>query len=73
VDRAVNFVGGILFMVAGMLMLTLLRTDANFLGFTMANVIVSFIIGIVLFAAGLYGKSGSAELAAAQEHERHHH
>ncbi len=73
VDRAVNLVGGLLFMVAGILMLTLLRTDANFLGFAMANVIVSFIIGTVLFAAGLYGRTGTPELAAAQEHARHHH
>lgn len=73
IDRAINFVGGIAFMAIGMLMLTLLRTDANFLGFSMANVIVSFIIGTVLFSASLYGKVGSAEMAAAQEHARHHH
>jgi hypothetical protein len=73
IDRAINFVGGIAFMVVGMLMLALLRTDANFLGFSMTNVVVSFIIGTVLFAAGLYGKAGSAEQAAAEEHFRHHH
>src|SRR5947209_8654389 len=32
-DYLVNLVGGILFMVIGMLMLGLLRTNANFLGF----------------------------------------
>jgi hypothetical protein len=57
IDRFVNMVGGIAFMTAGCVMLLLLRTDANFLGFSMANCVVSFIIGTVLFAAGLYGKT----------------
>jgi len=73
IDRAINMVGGIAFMAVGILMLCLLRTDANFLGFSMTNVIVSFVIGTVLFAAGLYGKTGTAEQAAAEEHARHHH
>src|SRR5262249_46500734 len=46
-DRAINMVGGIAFMAVGILMLCLLRTDANFLGFSMTNVIISFIIGVV--------------------------
>lgn len=73
IDRAINMVGGIAFMTVGILMLCLLRTDANFLGFSMTNVVVSFVIGVLLFAAGLYGKTGSAEQAAAEEHARHHH
>jgi Domain of unknown function (DUF4383) len=71
IDRFVNMVGGIGFMAVGIIMLLLLRTDANFLGFSMANCVASFIIGTVLFAAGLYGKTGSPEYAAAEEHVRH--
>ena len=37
IDRYVNVVGGLFFMVVGMGMLLLMRTDANFLGFSMAN------------------------------------
>jgi hypothetical protein len=59
VDVIVNVAGGLVFMVAGMLMLALLQTDANFLGFSMVNCIVSFVLGMVFFAAGLYGRTGN--------------
>ena len=52
-------VGGIVFLGAGMLMMALLQTDANFLNFQMATCIVSFVIGLVLFTAGLYGRTGT--------------
>jgi hypothetical protein len=52
-------------------MLTLLRTDANLLNFAMANCIVSFVIGMALLHAGLYGKTGPQELADAEERLRH--
>lgn len=63
-DYAVNVTGGLLFMVIGILMLGLMRTDANFLGFSMVNCIVSFIIGTILFTAGLYGRTGPADAPA---------
>ena len=47
-------------MAVGMLMLGLLRTDANFLGFSMTNCIVSFVLGTIVFAAGLYGRTRTA-------------
>ena len=56
-DHVVNFLGGIVFMAVGMLMMSLLRTDANFLGFSMTNCIVSFVLGTIVFAAGLYGRT----------------
>src|SRR5436309_7810581 len=59
-DHVVNFLGGIALMAVGMLMLGLLRTDANFLGSSMTNCIVSFVLGTVVFAAGLYGRTGTA-------------
>lgn len=73
IDRYVNVVGGLFFMVVGMGMLLLMRTDANFLGFSMANCVASFLIGTVLFAAGLYGKTGSADAAHLEEAVRHGH
>jgi hypothetical protein len=68
VDRQVNLWGGVVFMAAGTALLALLDTDLNVLNFSMATVIVSFGIGLLLFTAGLYGKSGpvAAEMAAAE-------
>jgi hypothetical protein len=57
-DRLINIWGGILFMVVGMAMLLLLQTNANFFSFSMSNCVASFIIGTVLFSAGVYGKTG---------------
>jgi hypothetical protein len=71
VDRIVNLWGGIAFMLVGLAMMALLRTDLNFLNFSMATVIVSFVIGLVLFIGGLYGRTGSETLQAAEELARH--
>jgi hypothetical protein len=57
----VNLVAGIVFLVAGIAMMTLLQTDANILAFSMVNCIMSFIFGMVFLAAGLYGKVGSTD------------
>jgi hypothetical protein len=70
-DHYIYLAGGLVFMLVGMLMLGLMRTDANFFGFSMVNCIVSFVIGMVLFAAGLYGKTGSsAEMLTEHAHRR---
>jgi hypothetical protein len=71
VDRFIDFGGGIVFMVAGLVMLALLRSSANFLNFQVSTVVVSFIIGSLLLTGGLYGKVGSAEDVAAEEQYRH--
>ncbi|MGH3714097.1 MAG: DUF4383 domain-containing protein [Micromonosporaceae bacterium] len=71
VDHFLNIVAGGIFLTAGMAMMALLRTDLNFLGFTMTNCVVSFIFGTAVLAAGLYGKVGSPELAAAEDEFRH--
>jgi len=52
-------------------MLVLQRTSGNFLNFTVATCVVSFLIGMVLFAAGLYGKTGGVEVADAEDRYRH--
>jgi Domain of unknown function (DUF4383) len=70
-DHFINIGGGVLFLLAGMTMMTLMQTNLNFLGFTMTTCIVSFIIGMTLFAAGLYGKTGTGKQAAAEERFRH--
>jgi hypothetical protein len=63
--------GGVAFMVVGAAMLSLMHTDLNVLNFSMATVIVSFVIGLLLFSAGLYGRSGSPAAARAEEAARH--
>jgi hypothetical protein len=55
-EYLVNIVGGSALMAVGMLMLSVLRTDANVLGFTVTNCIVSFVLGCIVFTAGLYGR-----------------
>src|SRR5574342_222246 len=59
VDHFINLSGGVVFLTAGLAMMTLLRTDLNLLGFTMTTCIVSFVLGLVMFTAGLYGKTGT--------------
>ena len=71
VDHWVDLLGGLGFMVVGGAMMALMRTDANVLGFTMATCIVSFVIGLVLFSAGMYIGVGSAEASRHRELERH--
>ena len=68
VDRWINLLAGVVFLLAGMAMLLLLRTDINFLGFTVSACVASFILGLIMFTAGLYGRVGS--VAAAQREEK---
>ena len=63
-DFLVNTLGGLVFMAVGMLMLGLLQTDANFLGFSMTNCVVSLLLGTVVFTAGLYGRTGTGSSGA---------
>jgi hypothetical protein len=72
-DHYINMIGGLVFLVAGMLMLALLQTSANFLNFQIATCVVSFVIGVVMFTAGLYGRVGDASIEAHEEHFRLHH
>jgi hypothetical protein len=72
IDQKINYYGGFAFMGIGMLMLALLQTDANFLNFSVATCVVSFVIGLALLIAGLYGKVGSVEDARAEEAFRHY-
>jgi hypothetical protein len=60
VDRVVNLWGGTAFLVAGTAMMALPHTDVNVLNASIATSIASYVIGLVLLAAGLYGKVGPA-------------
>ena len=70
VDHILNLVGGLVFLLAGMFMLILLQTDLNLLNYTVSTSVVSFIIGLVLFLAGLYSRVGPPEEAQAEEATR---
>jgi len=63
-DHYVNHWVGLMLLGVGLAMLTLMRTDANILGFEMTNVIVIFVIGSLLSTAGLYTKVGSSAAPA---------
>jgi hypothetical protein len=71
IDHFVFLWGGGGFMIVGILMLALLESDSNFLGFSMSNCIVSFLIGAILVTAGLYTKTGTPDQAADEETFRH--
>jgi hypothetical protein len=71
VDHFINMYGGIVFLVAGIAMMAVLHTDLNVLNFSMTNCVVSFLIGLVLLDAGLYGKTGPPALAEAEHRLRH--
>ena len=58
-------------MVAGVAMMALMQTDANFLNFSMSTVVVSLVFGLLLLTAGLYDKVGTAEDAEAEDAFRH--
>jgi hypothetical protein len=71
VDRFVNLWGGVGFALAGTVMMALAHTEANVFNFSIVTSIASYVIGLVLLAAGLYGKAGTAEEAAAEDAVRH--
>ena len=56
VDATFDVLAGLGFLAAGLVALSLLGTGANVLAFTMTNVVVSFAIGTLLLAAGVYGR-----------------
>jgi hypothetical protein len=60
VDQVLLLLFGAGLLAIGTLGLVVMRTDLNFLNYRMPNVIVAYAIGTLLFAAGLYVKSGRA-------------
>jgi hypothetical protein len=51
--------------------LALNRTDANFLGFSIATVIVTYIVALTLVMAGLYSKVGTEDDARTEHAAAH--
>ncbi len=51
-----NMVLGALFVLSGFVNLALLDTGLNYLAFGMANVLFSFVFGLVLMTFGMYGR-----------------
>jgi hypothetical protein len=70
VDASVNKWFGYGFMVLGLAALATLPTNANYLNFTIATCIVAMVIGLILLAAGLYGRVGSEREAKAWQDAR---
>lgn len=51
-----NMVMGGVFIVAGLLGLAVMDTDANFLAFGLPNVFFSFVVGLIMLTFGMYGR-----------------
>jgi hypothetical protein len=69
-DTAINKALAYALMVLSLAELAVLRTDANFLNFTVSTCVVVMTIGLVLLMAGMYGKMGSEEEAKAWQDGR---
>jgi len=66
-EHMINLGAGLVFILVGLVMMTLMQTDGNILNFSMVNSIVSFIFGLLVLTAGLYDKVGSSEDVEAEE------
>ena len=66
----VQWLGGWTLLVIGSYELATSRTDANFLKFTIATVVVTYLVGLALVLAGLYTKVGADEHAGAPRQVR---
>jgi hypothetical protein len=71
VEHMINLGAGLVFILVGLFMMTVMETDVNILNFSMVNSIVSFIFGMLVLTAGLYDKVGSSDDVAAEERFRH--
>jgi hypothetical protein len=70
-DQRINLVIAAVFVLAGFAMMILLQSSLNFLGFSIATCVVSFLIGMLLFTAALYGKVGTPDDVRREEAFRH--
>ncbi|SEM55813.1 DUF4383 domain-containing protein [Streptacidiphilus jiangxiensis] len=52
----INIIVGALFVLSGFVNLGLLESGANFLAFRMANVLFSFVMGLIIATFGMYGR-----------------
>lgn len=70
--HVMNLTAGVVFMITGIAMMSVLQTRANVLNFSMSTVIVSLLFGLLLLATGLYDKIGTDEHAAQERADRLH-
>ncbi|MEU1751464.1 DUF4383 domain-containing protein [Micromonospora matsumotoense] len=70
--HVMNLTAGVVFMVTGIAMMSVLQTRANVLNFSMSTVIVSLLFGLLLLATGLYDKIGTDEHAEQERADRLH-
>nr|MDT0658119.1 DUF4383 domain-containing protein [Micromonospora sp. DSM 115978] len=70
VDAAVNTWLGYGLMALGLASLAFSRTDANYLNFSIATVVVIMLLGQVLLVAGMYGRVGTDEESRAWQDGR---
>ena len=69
-DAAAGTYLGWALLVIGTFSMAVLRTDVNFLQFTISTVIVTYIAGLLLILAGLYTKVGPEEHAKEPQRAR---
>jgi hypothetical protein len=69
-DAAADRFLGWALLVVGAYGLATSRTDANFLGFSIATVVVTFLVGLVLITTSLYSKVAPVERAGAPRQVR---
>jgi disulfide bond formation protein DsbB len=60
-------------LVCGTYELATMRTDATFLGFSMATVVVTYLVGLILITVGLYSKVAPPTQAGAPRQVREGH
>jgi hypothetical protein len=70
IDRIINYWVSVGMFLFGTLMLGLIRFE-NIFGASVSTVIVWYVLGLILFGAAMYGKTGTAEQAQAEEEFRH--
>jgi Domain of unknown function (DUF4383) len=70
VEHMINLGAGLVFIVVGLFMMTVMETDANILNFSMVNSIVSFVFGLLVLTAGFYDKVGTSDDVVAEERFR---
>ncbi|MDG4773034.1 DUF4383 domain-containing protein [Solwaraspora sp. WMMD792] len=65
IDTAINKVLAYGLMALSLAELAVLRTDANFLNFTVSTCLVVMVVGLVLLMAAMYGRTGTEQEAQA--------
>ncbi len=70
IDVAVNKYLGWALLVVGSFAMATIRTDANFFGFSMSTVIVTYLVGLLMIAIGLYSKVAPPSEAGAPRQVR---